>query len=257
MLPESFGGQNLQRASSLIGTKHQDQERTLLRMLIYLGSNHMILDDINGTEYNLDTAEALVLLFRLVDLRSPSMLRNLIDFSYESATLTALVEELFEAAIMIGALDLVADILKSKPSLIALEIQTDVESIGKLPPLHWAVLEGSMDLINLLMKFRVDVNELSRCQSESAGWTPLALAACHDANELSYKIASALLQNGANPNLGVGYAPLPICLSHGNIPLALELIALGAAEHPFELIPTTDFRYLGLVISTVVECVQR
>lgn len=246
MLPESFAGQNLQRASSLIGTKHHDQERTLLHMLMYLGSNHMILDDINGTDYNLDTAEALVLLLRLVDLRSPSMLHNLIDFSYESATLTAVVEELFEAAIMIGALDLVADILKAKPSLIALEIQTDAQSIGKLPPLLWAVLAGSIDLVYLLVKFRADVNELSRWRSESKGWTPLALAACHDSNELSYKIASVLLQNGADPNSGVGYAPLPICLSHGNIPLALELIALGAAEHPFDLIPTEVFHRFGL-----------
>jgi ankyrin repeat protein len=247
MLPESFAGQNLRRAASLIGTKQHDQERTLLYMLIYLASNHVILDDVDRTKCNLAIAEALVLLFRLVDLGSPHMLQNLIQFSRESATLAAVVEELFQAAIMTGALDLVANILNKNPLFMALGVQTNVGRIPKLPPLHWAVLKGSADLVNLLLKLRADVNELNRWQSNSEGWTPLALAACHGSHKVSSNIANILLQNGAKPNPGTGYAPLPLCLCHGNFQLALELIALGAADCPFESMHVTKFETLSSV----------
>lgn len=250
MLPESFVGQNLQRASSLIGTKHYDQERTLLHMLIYLASNHIVLDDTFYLQCNLQTAEALVLLFRLVDLESPRILHNVIQFSRGSATLAAVVEELFQAAMLVGALDLVANILEKNPSFIDMRIQTASEEFRKLPTLHWAAWKGSADLVNLLVKFGADVNQYS------GEWTPLAIAARLDTHEVSFEIASILLQNAAKPNPGRGYRPLPLCLCYGNIPLALELLALGAADGPFDSFTGTGhYRIYGGIYSSDEVCV--
>lgn len=236
MLPESFAGQNLQRASSLIGNKHQDQHRDMLHILIYLASNHLVIDQRNSLTHNLPTAEALVLLFRLSDLGSPRMLHNLIQFSRESPTLAAVVEELFQAAMIIGAVDIVASILDENPWMITLGIRIDgLWPVVRLPPLHYAVSQGSTDLVNLLLKFQADVNEVSGQGRFSKGWTPIALAAYRSPHQISCQIANQLLQNDAMPDPEGGYSPLALCLGHGNIPLALQLIKLGAAGCCFDL----------------------
>lgn len=258
MLPESFPGQNLNRASSLVGNKHHDQQRNLLHMLIYLASNHLVLDYRNNLEYNLRTAETLVLLFRL---GSPVLLHNLIQFSRESVTLAATVEELFQAAIITDALDVVANILDTNPWMITLGIDVFIEwPIGVLLPLHYAAFQGSVDLVNLLVKFQADVNEVSYPNQDSNGWTPLALAACRSPYRVSSEIANLLLQNNAVPNPQFGHAPLLLCLSRGNVPLALQLIQLGAADSIPDSIPVEnlgqandDFFFAEGVCATLVQ----
>lgn len=230
MLPESFAGQNLQRASSLIGNKHQDQQSNMLHMLIYLASNHLVMDEENILTCSLLNAEALILMFRLSDLGSPRMLYNLIRCSRESLTLAAVVEELFQAAMRIGAVDIVADILNENPWMITQGIRVaGMWPVDILPPLHYAVCHGSTDLVNLLLKFQADVNEVSDPGLFAKGWTPLALAGCRSPHQMSCKIANQLLQNGAMPDPKGGYSPLASCLGHGNMSLALQLIELGAA----------------------------
>lgn len=81
---------------------------------------------------------------------------------------------------------------------------------GGLAALHFAVREGDMDTVKVLVEAGTDVNQVSEF-----GWTPLLTAT----QNRYYQIGKFLLENGANPNLANegGWNPLYIATDNRNI----------------------------------------
>ena len=92
------------------------------------------------------------------------------------------------------------------------------ESISAAPPkqwggltaLHFAVREGDLDAVKVLVEAGADVNQVSEF-----GWTPLLTAT----QNRYYRIGKFLLENGANPNIANegGWNPLYIATDNRNI----------------------------------------
>ena len=81
---------------------------------------------------------------------------------------------------------------------------------GGLTALHFAVREGDLDTVKVLVEAGADVNQVSEF-----GWTPLLTAT----QNRYYQIGKFLLENGANPNIANegGWNPLYIATDNRNI----------------------------------------
>lgn len=81
---------------------------------------------------------------------------------------------------------------------------------GGLTPLHFAVREGDIASIKVLVEAGADVNQVSEY-----GWTPLLTAT----QNRYYRIGKYLLEHGANPNIANegGWNPLYIATDNRNI----------------------------------------
>lgn len=81
---------------------------------------------------------------------------------------------------------------------------------GGLTALHFAVREGDMDTVKVLVDAGADVNQVSEF-----GWTPLLTAT----QNRYYQIGKFLLEHGANPNIANegGWNPLYIATDNRNI----------------------------------------
>lgn len=81
---------------------------------------------------------------------------------------------------------------------------------GGLAPLHFAVREGDMETVKVLVEAGADVN-----QTSEFGWSPLLTAT----QNRYYQIGAYLLEHGANPDIANdgGWSPLYIATDNRNI----------------------------------------
>jgi len=112
-----------------------------------------------------------------------------------------------------------AEVLARIPGNLLEDFEKDVDNPSPPPPrkewgglsaLHFAVREGDMDTIRVLVEAGADVNQLSEF-----GWSPLLIAT----QNRYYQIGKYLLEKGANPNLANdgGWNPLYIATDNRNI----------------------------------------
>lgn len=227
VIPESYADENLQIATTIVSGNQRDQRVTLLKMLVYLASNNFLLTETSvRTGQLVPAAGAIVTLFRVSGLGSPRILRQLVKLSLESLTIMAMVEVLFNAVILVEAVDIVSALL-SRDSRISLsgKIQCTMWlERSRWPPLHWVIINGSIDLARVIIAAGADIHQNAHM------FSTLILASCHSDHTISSQLTQLILENGVSVNTSIegGPSALQMCLSRGNIKLARHLISLGA-----------------------------
>ncbi|RDW58795.1 hypothetical protein BP6252_13271 [Coleophoma cylindrospora] len=231
VIPEVYSDDNVQRSAILVNGSHSERQTELLKLLIYLASNNLILDNRSyyQSERNfMKDAEAFVGLFRLSGLAETRMIYKLVSLSYASLTITAVIDLLFKAAVMTDAISIVSTLLKADPRIDpdrqAAVVHRPFKS-GAVPSLHYALYRGSIDLTRVMVEAGADIHKVAW-----GIWPPLAFAAIGFSRRESFQMAQFLLNSGANPNDHVRSGPsiLHLALVAANIELVELLLCLGA-----------------------------
>jgi hypothetical protein len=105
---------------------------------------------------------------------------------------------------------LVEDFMRDERAREVVDSQPQKMRRGGLTALHFAVREGDLDTVKVLVEAGADVNQVSEF-----GWTPLLTAT----QNRYYELGKYLLENGANPNVANegGWNPLYIATDNRNI----------------------------------------
>lgn len=165
MLPPTYPGENLRRAIALSGGAQYEMQKEVLKVLMFLASNHLIMDCLNGLpsrNYTND-ARAFVDIFHFSGLSQPSTLLKIVKVSRESPTLASLVNMLYEAAVHTESIDIVLGLFKADDLIhpnqpagkivwhIHLELQT-------WSALEYGLICGSLDLSRQTITNGADIN---------------------------------------------------------------------------------------------------
>lgn len=105
---------------------------------------------------------------------------------------------------------LVEDFMRDEREREGVNPQPQKMKRGGLTALHFAVREGDLETVKVLVEAGADVNQVSEF-----GWTPLLTAT----QNRYYELGRYLLENGANPNVANegGWNPLYIATDNRNI----------------------------------------
>ncbi|RDW57723.1 hypothetical protein BP5796_12524 [Coleophoma crateriformis] len=195
VIPEVYTDDNVQRSAILVNGSHSERQTELLKLLVYLASNNLILDD-------------------------RSYFENERKFMKDA--------EAF-AAVMTDAISIVSTLLTADP-----RIDPDRQAAvfhwrsGRgepIPSLHYALYRGSLDITRVLVQAGADIHRV-----DYGGWPPLAIAAMRFPHRQSFQMAQFLLDSGANPNDHVRSGPsiVHLALVAANIELVELLLCSGA-----------------------------
>lgn len=182
IMPESYPGDNLLRATVLVGGRPSDLQAEALKVLLYTLSNRLLIDD-DGWRGMPNNSRLLVGLCRLSGLAEPLAMQNLVELSRRSLTLTAVVNDLFRAAVLAMAADIVSRLLKADD-----RIDPDWPVRHEQTPLKFAAVEGCVDLVAALL------NSGASCNDGEL----VAAAICRPEAGLSHEIVKLLVGRGAS-----------------------------------------------------------
>ncbi|KAH8897121.1 ankyrin, partial [Thozetella sp. PMI_491] len=238
VIPEAYSDANLQASVVLANGTPSDMGPELVKIIIYLTSNRLILDERNEARDYLEEAQEIISLLRLCGLTDPRVIRKLVDTSQQSLTLTAVVDMLFEAAVNAEATDIVSCLLDADCGVdlerrIRLVPWTKV--ISGVPPilgifrgtaLELAITRNSIPLVTVLLDHGAKIQGCSFCDLSF-----LATAIFIHPRGTKNDMAQLLIKYGANINETPScdkVSPLQAAIIVGDMALIEALITAGA-----------------------------
>lgn len=222
VIPATYQGENLQRAIILAGGEASEVQRELLKIMIFLASNHLFLDrsPFILKKYAEDV-RTIVSLCRLTGFANWPMIRDLVRLSRSSSTITATVDMLFEASVNAGAGDMVDYLLRADERIHADRGVLDTRELHKpsygsfsnyppsrVTPLASAVFLNSVELATVLMEHHANINytTIVGCE-ETINVSLLSLAILIRQPNDCDDMVQFLLRKGASINLAVFNKP--------------------------------------------------
>jgi ankyrin repeat protein len=226
VLPQAYPDENLRRATTLAGGSVPDIQVELLKILLFLVSNRLILNEQYHGE--LDDARHLVTLCQLSGLSQLQSLRKLVDLSHRSLTVKAIIDALFKAAVLTGAAGFAYNLLKAdcrlKPDkMIMFRVHYEKITMRRLAhdgtPLEYALTKQYETLVKVLVDHGAKLPSYARDD-----WSLLAVAIYED---FPSTLTQFLRQSGAHIN-GSGFEAVHAAFITGNLHLVDRLVARGA-----------------------------
>lgn len=200
MIPARCPNENHRRAMILSDGARPDVQREVLKLLLYLISNHMFMnyDCGNLTSY-INDARAFVDICRYSGLAEPRVLARIIEISLCSPTMTGVLDLLYEAAIVTSTEDLVCHLLQADS-----RIDPD-RPVGRiwwgsfsnyrrnsiyLSALEFAAFKGDTKFAKHVIQAGANVN-----WGDEHKLSPLMLALVTDDHKVSGELVSLFLQH--------------------------------------------------------------
>ncbi|KAK7999039.1 ankyrin repeat-containing domain protein [Apiospora marii] len=172
LMPESREGENMARAKSLVRTRGElDME--MLKVVFFQLSNNFIGEEDYGQ---------IVRLAERFGFGNPSIIRALFSVATKDLTIAAILDKLFIAACETSALELVEVLIQENkevkdgqsvrvlafdlmPALVVSDSKSGLSQtepvVGRFPAaLHHAIFLGHRQIVDILIKFKADVNQL-------------------------------------------------------------------------------------------------
>ncbi|KAI0379779.1 ankyrin [Hypomontagnella monticulosa] len=224
---------NVRRAITLCNGDRRDVQREVVKILLYLVSNRLVMDSTGPYETKYyDEAHAFVDICRFSGLAEPHMLARLVEISHHSFTMTAVLDQLYKAAIQTECPDIILNLL-DKDDRISLDrpagliwwkvpgegytVVTHVSALG------FALFKGSLEFASLMIQAGANVNIRGE-----RGLSPLMLATLTSDYDMSIQLVRLLLRNGASTNKDNIQMALYLAILGGGIQLIDILYAAGA-----------------------------
>lgn len=258
IIPEIYPDENLQRAVTLAGGSASEVLSEMLKIIIYVTSNHLF-DSYSETYY--DDICAIICLCRLSGLADWPMIRDLVRLSRSSSTLAGTVDMLFEASVISEAVDMMEHFLRADDAYIhktecishvprhpkclqRLGMQISLDSA--VAPLAAAIHYHSIELVTVLLKYGASTNQIvyanvGECPNDMRIRMPLlSFAILGKLADDSGAIVRLLLERGAPVNLGSGLnedfyrygsrelSPLQAAFMMSDLAIIRRLLDLGA-----------------------------
>ncbi|KAI1377504.1 ankyrin [Hypoxylon crocopeplum] len=252
VIPATYLDENLRRAIVLSGGTRSEVQREVLKVLLYLVSNHLIMDyrSWNRTPY-IDDARAFVDIFRLSGLTESHVLARIVEISLASLTMTAVLDLLYEAAVNAEAVDLVL-------KLLATDERIDIDRpVGRIwwrgfrgesvwTALEFALLKGSLDFASHMVRAGANVNHRGNGEHP-----PLMLAVAAEPDDASAQLVQLRLRNGAAVNGDDLSMALSLAILKGSFQL-INLLHNAGADVAFTL-PPEKFSTMENIIDQMYE----
>ncbi|KAI2620020.1 ankyrin [Hypoxylon sp. NC1633] len=230
VIPATYRDENLRRAVVLSGGTQSEVQREVVKILVFLASNHLIMDHSPGMERQyIDDARAFVDVCRLSGLTEPYVLTSIVDISLTSPTMTAVVDLLYEAAINTEAIDLVHNLLTADeridPDRAVGRVWWSYAGLGfgTFSALDIALLRGSPEFATYMIGAGANVNQKSQ-----EFFSPLVSAVLAAPDDMAVHLVQLLLQKGANVNEENGTPALYLAVTKGSFQLIDLLHKAGA-----------------------------
>lgn len=216
-LPDNSPNGNLRRAIVLSGGARCDVQREVVKILLFLASNHLIMDEPYHYEAYINDARAFVDVFSFSGLAEPNMLARIVGISIGSPTMTAVLDLLYEAAVVTESVDLVVKLLRADN-----RISPQRPGFEHLSALELAVLNGSLAFVDRLLQVGANPNH-----SSHTGYSTIALAMLNASDDASVQIVRMLLENGAVVKKDNGDVALHLAIWKNSFQLIDQLHAAG------------------------------
>ncbi|OTA58342.1 ankyrin [Hypoxylon sp. EC38] len=231
VIPVAYAGENLNRAIVLCSGARSETQGEVLKILLFLTSNHLIMDfDHENSKRYIDEARALVDIFHLSGLGEPSILTKMVTISFSNPTMQAVLDLLYEAAVATETVDLILKLLEADQRIDVNQPVTHIwwEPLFHLPPTKWSALEysllrGSPKLASHMILAKANVNLLSK-----DGLYPLVLATLASPEDVAVQLVQLLLQNGAIMDDCKGSTVLRVAVIKGRFQLITLFHESGA-----------------------------
>lgn len=179
LIPTTYPNENLTRAMLLSDGQPHEEQREVLKIILFLVSNHLIMDDelCSAARYIAD-AQVFVDVCRYSGLAEPHVLAKIVQVSLHNTTLEAVIDLLYEAAVNTETTNIIAALLE-----VDRRIDAD-RPIGhvwrgetlrrwlRFSALQFAILKDSPELANCVLRHGADANYHGSMRS-----SPLIVAA--------------------------------------------------------------------------------
>ncbi|KAI8626815.1 ankyrin [Xylariaceae sp. FL1651] len=211
VIPATCLDDNLRRAATFSGGSQSEKQREAINILFYLVSNHLIMNsNFPGQTQYVEDARAFVDICQLSGLTEPHVLARLVRESLRSPTMTAVIDQLYEAAVNTETVGLVRALLAADSRInpnrpVGRIMEFAAPWFVSSSALEFALFKGSAELARSMLQAGADVNDY-RHESVS----PLMRAALASPENVSLQLTELLLQRGAS-------------IYEGNEPVALSL----------------------------------
>ncbi|KAI9150619.1 2-5A-dependent ribonuclease [Paramyrothecium foliicola] len=234
-LPQGFEGENLLRASALVGDDLHEIQLEILKLLIYFFSNCLIGHSFYSQVSMSATASELLNLLQVAGLTSEHIIRSLVNVSTKSTTLMATIRAVFVVAVSLGDVGLVATLLRcdqrikldEKIAAVFTGVRWGIALLHSLEtPLRVAVARGYIEMVKLLLEYGSEIDFGLDCVKSI--FPTLTIAILETPLDKSKDMVQLLLTRGAAVNGLDGLQPLQAAAIMGNVCLIDQLVGAGA-----------------------------
>ncbi len=165
IMPETYPGENLQRASVLASRNLSGIQAKLLEILLYLASNNLIFKVNSYDEDYVIKSQMIISLWRLSGLNQPHTMDFLIQLARSTSTLFVVIGTVFKAAVYAKALDITTYLLRAGTRISLNSRIFEISLLlpcfgwsGRVTPLEYAVSRGWIDFAKSLLESTADVH---------------------------------------------------------------------------------------------------
>ncbi|KAI1778010.1 ankyrin [Hypoxylon cercidicola] len=231
VMPTTYPNENLTRAMVLSDGQPHEVQREVLKIILYLVSNHLIMDHrlCKSARYIAD-ARAFVDICRYSGLTEPHVLSRIVEISLHSPAMEAMVDLLYEAAVNTESTALVAALLEvdgrinpDRPVGRSWWLEDSSRYRGYWSALQYAILRDSLELASCMLQHGADANYVGKTWN-----SPLTIAATVCPNDASSQFIPLLLQYNAVLNETNGLMALYFAIPRGCFKLIDQLHEAGA-----------------------------
>ncbi|KAI1412227.1 ankyrin [Hypoxylon sp. FL1857] len=229
-IPASYFGENLHRAIVLSGGTRSEVQREVLKVLLFLISNHLIMDGRGrGSESYMDEARALVDIFRFSGLSEPNILKKMAAIALSNPTMQAVLDLVYEAAVNTETVPLVLKLLAADDRIdrnrpVGRILWRNSYWINAWSALEFSLLRGSLEFASHMTQAHADTNRRGL-----TGLSTLTLATLSTPDEVAVELIQMLWRNGAIMDSDNGSVALYLAIMKGSTQLINLLHEAGAS----------------------------
>ncbi|TAQ87953.1 hypothetical protein B7494_g3715 [Chlorociboria aeruginascens] len=241
LIPDIYIDRNIQRAVTLLQRDGSELCMEILKILIYLISNNLF----PVASYQGDCAansELLIKLCGFMGLNKEQPLKHLVRIARRNYTIAAVINQIFDAAIMTRSTDMACALLRSQYICPTRVVRLPDEDSIHLFFRRYPILQASIQLGNVNL-MGAALNSGADCSGNDSWPSALELAAIGP-NDLAIEQTRTLLDYGANIHFRrkdeLSLLQLAIC--SGNLQLIRLLVRSGADVGVS--VPTGKIRFL-------------